>query len=551
MNWDEIAEIINTKVFSKTNRHLKEVENIVLHGSWQGKTYEQMEETCQYSLSYLKQAAGPKLWKLLSQVLEEDIGKSNFRVVLERQWSSQQLGSLQLQPEVPPKNQANQKQDWGEAPLITELYGRDRELKLLKQWIVKDRCRLVTVFGMGGIGKTALSICFARQVQADFDHVIWRSLYYVPGATELVSDLLQFFGSQPNQTSNNLDSQISTLIEHLRRDKCLIILDTAAEIWQSGDLAGHYRQQYQGYSELLRRLGAESHQSCLLLCTREKPREVAWLEGEKVPVHSLHLGGLASEAQQIFQEKQLSDRPRWDELIQLYRGNPLALKIVATTIQELFNGAVSAFLKQDTIVYGDIYDLLDEQFERLSIAEQEILNWLAIAYQPLSLIQLQSNILLPINTAELIEALESLIRRSLVIKTIVNQETLFSLHQPVVIQYAISQSIDRVCQEITEVNKSQDFGHINFSHIEFLRNYAWTTNDDAEIQTMQIRQIVTPIKNKLYRIFRDESSLKACLQAILMSLKDKTPLAIGYAQRNVEILLEELRLDLNNSPKSD
>jgi hypothetical protein len=62
MNWDEIAEIINTKVFSKTNRHLKEVENIVLHGSWQGKTYEQMEETCQYSLSYLKQAAGPKLW---------------------------------------------------------------------------------------------------------------------------------------------------------------------------------------------------------------------------------------------------------------------------------------------------------------------------------------------------------------------------------------------------------------------------------------------------------------------------------------------------------
>jgi NB-ARC domain len=539
MNWDEIAELINTKVFSKTNRHLKEVENIVLHGSWQGKTYEQMEETCQYSLSYLKQAAGPKLWKLLSQVLEEDIGKSNFRVVLER-WSSQQLGSSPLQPKLL-ANQANNQQDWGEVPLVTELYGRDRQLKLLKQWIVKERCRLVTVFGMGGIGKTSLAVSFAKQMQADFDHVIWRSLYYVPGAAELVSDLLQSFSSQANQTSNNLDSQISALIEHLRRDKCLIILDTAAEIWQSGDLAGHYRQQYQGYGELLRRLGAESHQSCLLLCTREKPREVALLEGEKVPVHSLQLAGLASEAQQIFQEKQLSDRPRWEELIQLYRGNPLALKIVATTIQELFSGSVSAFLKQDTIVYGDIYDLLDEQFERLSIAEQEILNWLAIAYQPLSLIQLQSNILLPINTAELIEALESLIRRSLVIKTIVNQETLFSLHQPVVIQYAISQSIDRVCAEITEVHNNQDFGQI-----EFLRNYAWTTNDDTEIQTMQIRQIVTPIKNKLYRIFRDESSLKACLQAILLSLKDKTPLAVGYAQRNVEVLLEELSLDFKD-----
>jgi hypothetical protein len=138
-----------------------------------------------------------------------------------------------------------------------------------------------------------------------------------------------------------------------------------------------------------------------------------------------------------------------------------------------------------------------------------------------------------------------------VIKTIVNQETLFSLHQPVVIQYAISQSIDRVCAEITEVHNCQDFGHIDFSHIEFLRNYAWTTDDDAEIQTMQIRQIVTPIKNKLYRIFRDESSLTACLEAILLSLKDKTPLAVGYAQRNIEVLLEELRLDLNNWPKSN
>ncbi|MEY2832636.1 MAG: hypothetical protein RLZZ574_1894, partial [Cyanobacteriota bacterium] len=48
-----------------------------------------------------------------------------------------------------------------------------------------------------------------------------------------------------------------------------------------------------------------------------------------------------------------------------------------------------------------------------------------------------------------------------------------------------------------------------------------------------------------------ESSLTACLEAILLSLKDKTPLAVGYAQRNIEVLLEELRLDLNNWPKSN
>ena len=540
MNWNEIVKVIETEVFNKTERHLKEVESIVLQGTWQGKTYEQMEETCQYSLSYLKQAAGPRLWKLLSEVLGEDIGKTNFRVVLER-WSKQQPASSKIQVELLAKNKATQKQDWGEAPVIPALYGRDRDLKLLNQWIVKDRCRLVTIFGMGGIGKTALSIRFAQQIQAQFDCVIWRSLHYVPGAAELVDDLLKSFNSQPERIiEENLDGKISSLIEHLRRDKCLIVLDTAAEIWQSGDLAGHYRQQYKGYGELLRRLGAESHQSCLLLCTREKPREVALLEGKKVPVYSLHLNGLATQAQYIFRDKGLSDTQRWDELIQLYRGNPLALKIVATTIQELFSGSVSAFLQQDTIVYGDIYDLLDEQFERLSNSEQEILNWLAIACQPLSLIHLQSNILLPFSTAELIEALESLVRRSLIVRTIVNGSTWFSLHQPVVAQYVISRSIDWVCEEITEVNNSQDFGEL-----KFLRNYA-LTSDDAEIHQRQINQIVTPIKNKLYRIFQDESLLKACLQEILLSLREKTPLAVGYVKRNIETLLKELHSDLDN-----
>ncbi|WP_319423523.1 NB-ARC domain-containing protein [Pleurocapsa sp. FMAR1] len=540
MNWNEIVKVIETEVFNKTERHLKEVESIVLQGTWQGKTYEQMEETCQYSLSYLKQAAGPRLWKLLSEVLGEDIGKTNFRVVLER-WSKQQPASSKIQVELLAKNKATQKQDWGEAPVIPALYGRDRDLKLLNQWIVKDRCRLVTIFGMGGIGKTALSIRFAQQIQAQFDCVIWRSLHYVPGAAELVDDLLKSFNSQPERIiEENLDGKISSLIEHLRRDKCLIVLDTAAEIWQSGDLAGHYRQQYKGYGELLRRLGAESHQSCLLLCTREKPREIALLEGKKVPVYSLHLNGLATQAQYIFRDKGLSDTQRWDELIQLYRGNPLALKIVATTIQELFSGSVSAFLQQDTIVYGDIYDLLDEQFERLSNSEQEILNWLAIACQPLSLIHLQSNILLPFSTAELIEALESLVRRSLIVRTIVNGSTWFSLHQPVVAQYVISRSIDWVCEEITEVNNSQDFGEL-----KFLRNYA-LTSDDAEIHQRQINQIVTPIKNKLYRIFQDESLLKACLQEILLSLREKTPLAVGYVKRNIETLLKELHSDLDN-----
>ena len=537
MNWDEVVKILDNRVFDKTNRHLKEVENILLRGAWQGKTYEQMEETCEYSLSYLKQAAGPRLWKLLSEVLQKDISKSNFRVAFEQLWDEQEFSPVSLEPQL--KLDRAAKVDWGEAPLVNSLYGRDREIKLLQQQIIKERCRLVTIFGMGGIGKTALSIHFAQQMQTRFDSVIWRSLHYVAGAAELIEDLLQFLVDRSDRMlDENIDSKISILIEHLRQNRCLIVLDTAAEIWQSGDLAGRYRQQYKGYGELLRRLGTESHQSCLLLCTREKPREVARLEGERASVYSLHLSGLTTEAEYIFQEKQLCNPEQWGELIQLYRGNPLALKIVATTIQELFSGSVAAFLQQDTIVYGDIYDLLDEQFERLSVLEQEILNWMAIAFKPLSLIQLRANIRLPIDTAELIEALESLIRRSLIMRTELKGKTTFSLYQPVVAQYAISRSVERVCEEIEQASNNC------FDQIEFLRNYALVT-DDAENHLQQISQIVIPIKNKLYRIFRDESAIESCLQEILQFLAQKSSLTAGYARQNIKALLEQLQLDLN------
>ena len=53
------------------------------------------------------------------------------------------------------------------------------------------------------------------------------------------------------------------------------------------------------------------------------------------------------------------------------------LRIVAMTIQELFDGKVSRFLKQGTTLFGNIKYLIDQQYERLSEAEQDILGQLA------------------------------------------------------------------------------------------------------------------------------------------------------------------------------
>ena len=82
-------------------------------------------------------------------------------------------------------------QDWGEAPESSIFYGRTEELATLTQWIVNDKCRLVSLLGMGGIGKTALAVKFAESVQEQFQYLIWRSLRYAPSIEDILTELIQ------------------------------------------------------------------------------------------------------------------------------------------------------------------------------------------------------------------------------------------------------------------------------------------------------------------------------------------------------------------------
>jgi len=88
MNFEQALEVVNQSVFARFGRHLTDVETAILMGSLQSQTYEQIAFSSGYSISYITRDVGPKVWKLLSQVLGETVSKTNFQTALERHWRS-------------------------------------------------------------------------------------------------------------------------------------------------------------------------------------------------------------------------------------------------------------------------------------------------------------------------------------------------------------------------------------------------------------------------------------------------------------------------------
>jgi WD40 repeat protein len=464
----------------------------------------------------------------ISKVLNREGG-------VDKQTIEKLFSAFQLKIDKNDYSTSNTRLDWGEAIFHSVFYGRTEELNTLEQWILNEHCQLVAILGIGGIGKTTLSVKFAQQIQGNFEYVIWRSLREAPPVKIIVGNLIQFL-SDEHQTEGNLpesfSDRVSRLIYFLQNHRCLVILDNAESILRSGSRAGLYPEGYEEYGELLRRIGEATHQSCLLLTSREKPREVALLEGQALPVRSLPLNGLKmAEGQEILKLKGLSAaEDEWKVMVERYAGNPLALKIVATTIQDVFNGNVTGFLQQDTYVFGDIHDILEQQFERLSDLEKDIMYWLAINRESITLAQLRDDIISPVPQAKLLEAVQSLGRRSLIEKT----GSLFTL-QPVVMEYVTTSLIEKVCEEIVTQN------------INLFTSKALTKATAKEyIRDTQIRLIIKPVIDGLLTGFRSKKNLENHLAQILATLREISPLEQSYTAGNVFNLLCYLETDLGD-----
>ncbi len=420
----------------------------------------------------------------------------------------------------------DRRQDWGDAPTVPSFYGRHQDLFTLAQWLVEERCRLVAVLGLAGLGKTTLAVKLVEQVKDKFELVIWRSLRNAPPLAELLADLLKVLAG-PAAADLPVEPKISDLMLQLHQRRCLLILDNLETILASPD-----RADARLYAELLQQAGESRHQSCLLLTSREKPPFFELLERPDGPVRTLSLAGLdVTAGQALLGTWELSGPPEdWRKFVERYSGNPLALKLMAETVQQVFDGQLEAFLGEGSAFFGSLRQILARQAAQLTPLEQSLLLWLALEREGVSRPSLLQNLVPAPTGPDFVEALQGLRRRSLVEK---NGQG-FTL-QNVVLEYATERLIERVCAEISQANLDEVR-----PTLVTLDSYALLKAQAKDyVRDSQARLILSPILERLQGSL-GRAGLEARLVDILTALRRAQPPFSGYAAANVLHLLLQL-----------
>ena len=264
----------------------------------------------------------------------------------------------------------------------TRFVGRKQELKELHETLKNPNCRLLTLLGLGGTGKTRLTLEFARSVMNDYKDGVWFvSLAGVLSSEAIVPTIAEQLGLTL-EGSTDLREQ---LIDYLVGQKLLLILDNFEHLL--------------GHSSLLEEILLKAPQLDILVTSREALQQKSeWLfdltglhypaKHEKATASFEAIDLFIQRASRVSSQFVITEEAleAIAEICRLVEGMPLALELAATWVRSLSVKALAEELKQSielleaspSAKYKGIKSVFDYVWQGLSLKEQMALSKLAV-----------------------------------------------------------------------------------------------------------------------------------------------------------------------------
>ncbi len=231
----------------------------------------------------------------------------------------------------------------------TPFFGREAELSQIETLLGDPECRLITLTGIGGSGKTRLAIQAARQNRVFHGNVYFIGLATIIAFDDLVlniAEAVQYSFRAPLGTNLPLEEAQSQLLQYLANKKALLVLDNFEQLTCCTDFVAN--------------MLTTAAQIKLVVTSRERlnlPGEwVVEISGLAYPIQSDHDSIQQYPAVQLFIKAaervshfnaSENDWPAIAIICQRLEGMPLGIEMAAAWVKMLSCQEIAAEIARD------------------------------------------------------------------------------------------------------------------------------------------------------------------------------------------------------------